>query len=452
MYKLTRLIFISFILCHFSQADEILTLEKCIEIGLSNNHSIKLIEKKLSEAKAKKQEAFGNYLPNLTYSYTYTRMSEAPSIKMASPSFTPVMVKDLLTNTNIMGALITGYQQYDIKMGQENNYTSKITLTQPLFTWGKIYQINKQAKLNYELVEYEYKKTKNEVIFNIKQAVYSVLLAQKFNEIANEAVKVMERHYEVIQSFYKEGKVSNVDVSRVEVQLVNAKTNKIKSDNSLKLSKKYLFNLINLTESNDYQIQGTLEYTPLNLNLDELFKIAIENRVEIKQIELQKTIANSFLSLTKSELRPDLSFIYNYQYQKPYYFEDEWKSNWNAILLLNFPLFTGLKNLSKSNQIKSQIEQIDITKDQLEKMIKLEVEKAYLNLIESKDRIEAQQTNVKLAKENLDSIQKRYEKGLVSDLDLRDTQLALTQAETEYFQALYDYNLALANLEKAIGK
>jgi len=95
---------------------------------------------------------------------------------------------------------------------------------------------------------------------------------------------------------------------------------------------------------------------------------------------------------------------------------------------------------------------VEIAHDQLKKGINLEIENIYLDLKEAEKRIYAQKENVSLAKKNLEIIQKRYERGLVSDLDLRETQLALTQAETEYSQALFDYNVALAKLQKAVGK
>jgi len=433
-------------------AQEVLTLEKCINLALENNHSIKIAEEKLIEANAKKQEAFGHFLPSLSVSASYNRMSEVPSLNMISPNYTTVKVQDLITGQPVIGAIITGAESFKYKMGQEDSYVSKLTLNQPLFTWGKIRMQYKYACLNYDLTEEEYRKVKNELIFNVEKSFYFVLLAQEFLKISEEAVSVMEKHYEAIQGFYKEGKVSTVDVSRVEVLLVNAKTKKIKAENSFKLAKKSLLNLINLKEDREWQIQGELKFKPEEINLEKFYKIALENSPEIKQLSIQKNIVLGFLKFAESENKPSLVFIANYQYQKPFYFENDWKDNWNAILALDFPFFNGFSDIGKIKQVKSQIEQLEITEDQLNKGIRLEIEKLCLDLQEAKERIQEQEINVKVAKDNLEIIQKRYEKGLVSDLDLRDTQLALTQAETEYSQALFDYNIALIGLEKATGK
>jgi len=430
-----------------SQQDlgEILTLEKCIDLALANNHSIKISEKKLAEARGKRQEAFGGFLPSLSVSASHTRLSDVASIDM------PAM---LLQPEGGIGSPVRfyGYETFSYKMGTEENYLGKLTLTQPLFTWGKIRIGNKYAILNYELTQEEYRKVKNEVVFNVKKSFYYVLLAQEFLKIAEEGVEVLEKHYQAIQGFYDEGKVSTVDVSRVNVQVVNAKTRKIKAINGLKLAKKGLFNLINQPENKNWQIQGKLEFKSQEVDLEKSFKVALENRPEVKQLDIREKIVGSFLKLARAENRPNLAFVANYQYQKPYYFENIWKDNWNATVAMTFPLFNGFSNWGKIKQAKAQIGQVEIGRDQLEKGLMLEVEKVYLDLEESRERIDAQMENVKAAKENLDAIQRRYEKGLVSDLDLRDTQLALTQAEIEYSQALFDYNVALAGLDKAIGK
>jgi len=91
-------------------------------------------------------------------------------------------------------------------------------------------------------------------------------------------------------------------------------------------------------------------------------------------------------------------------------------------------------------------------RSQVEQRIKLEVRKAIFDMEEARERIEAQKENVKLARANLRIAEERYRLGLMSEIELRDAQLSLTQAETDYFQALYDYNVASAFLDRAIGK
>jgi len=433
---------------------ETLTMDKCVELALSNSEMVRIAEMNLLAAQGMKQDAFGGFLPKLNVSASYTRLSEVPALSMAAPTYTPVMVTDLITGLPVNGMIITGSEDFEYKMGEQDNYSAKLTLTQPLFTWGKIYQGYKISQFSYQLAEENYRKTKNELIFNVKKSFYSVLLMREFVNIAQNAVKLMERHYEVIQAFYNEGKVSSVDVSRVKVQMVNSKTRLIRAESGLKLAKKALLNIINYPEAQDWEISGELLFSGDRdiLPLEDYINSAIESRPEMKQTKIQQNIGKSLVKITRAENRPNIAFIGNYEYSRPFYFDDEWGDSWNVTCALTYPFFNGFSDRGKRKQAKAKLEQIKSGGNLLREGIKLEVEKAYLDKKDAMERIEAQKENVRTAKENLEAIQKRYERGLVSDLDLRETRLALNQAEVEYSQALFDYNVALAELEKAIGK
>ncbi len=452
MRKSILILFASILLLAISNlsslySQEVLTLQKCIDLALKNNHLIRITKKKLVEAQGKRQEAFGRFLPSLTASASYTKISEAPTLDMTTM---------LLQPEGGTGSLVRfyGYDTFQYKMGEENNYSASLSLSQPIFTWGKIRLGYKMTSLNYNLTEAKYNQVESEIIFSVKKSFYSVLLVKKFLEIAEEAVEVMEDHYRVTQGFYREGKVSSVDVDRVKVLLVNAETRKIKAANELKLATKALYNLINVSNDNDWKIEGELNFDSdkTEMNLKNSVKQALKNRPEIKQVVIQRKMAESSLKLARVETRPDLAVVGNYEYKKPFYFENEWDKSWNAGCYLTFPLFNGFSNRGRIKQAKAQLSQVKIAYDQLKKGINLEIEKIYLDLKEAEERIHAQNENVSVAKKNLEIIRKRYERGLVSDLDLRETQLALTQAETEYSQALFDYNVALAQLQKAVGK
>lgn len=413
-------------------SQEFLTLEDCIDLALKNNELIKIAEKKLIKALGIKQEAFGHFLPTISASAGYTKLSEVPALK-----------KDF------MGMPV------EFKMGEEENYFTKLTLTQPLFTWGKIYQGNKQAKLNYQWTVEDYRKTKNELILNVKESFYNVLLTKQYVAISKEALEVINGHYKITQALYKEGKVSAYDTSRVKVQLVNAKTKLIEVNNKMELAVKVLLNLINYPQASDWKVKGELTIEPnvsLGLPLEELTKQGLQNRPEMKQIKAQEKMGKIALKLARAENRPSITFIGNYEYKKPFYFENRWDKSWDLTCALTFPFFTGLSNWGKIKQAKATFSQTLSAGDLLRERIKLEVEKAYRNLKEAKERIEAQKENVETARDNLRIAQERYKSGLMSNMEVRDAQLALTQAETNYIKALYDFNIAQAELKKAIGK
>ena len=399
-----------------------------------NNQSIKIAEQKLIEARGKKEEAFSGFLPQLEAGFSYTKLNETP--KMEIP------------------AGVLGTDAVLAELGTDELYNAKLTLTQPLFTWGKISRTYKQARLSYLLAEEEYRKTKNNLIFDVTKSFFGVLLTQQFVNINQEAHFVMSNHLEVTRALYNEGKVSDYDVSRVKVQVINAKTNFIKAKNKLNLALELLWNLLNVTIDDNVIIKSQLEYEKEQKNMDNCLKEALLRRPEIKQMNIHQDMTESLLKITKARNKPTIALVGNYDWQHDKWSTStsDWDKTWDATLALTIPIFDGLSTRGRVKQSRARLVQVSLQKEQLIEAVKLEVKKAFFDFEESKERIEAQTENVELARSNLKTAQARYKLGLMSDLEVRDAQFALTQAETNYFQALYDYNVARAALHRAMGE
>jgi len=408
---------------------EILSLEKCINLALAKNQDLKIAQEKIVESQGRKKEAFGNFLPHLSASGSYTRLEESPRM-----------------------TVLFGSSEQTLVLGPENLYATQLTLRQPLFAWGRIYHWDRQAGLNYRLVNEEYRQVKNGLVFGVKRAFYNTLLARQFVTIAKEAVDVANSHYETTRALYKEGRVSDYDVSRAKVQLVNNETKLIKAKNSLKLAREELSLLLNTELEEPWDVEGELFFEKRDLDLQDAVNKALAERSEIKQLMIREDIVNISIKLARAENRPSVDLLVNYQYTNPFYNREEWGGIWNAILSLNFPLFSGFSDWGRIKQAKAGLEQVKILNSQVKEKIKLEVRKAIFDMEEAKERIEAQSENVKLARENLRIAEERHRQGLMSQIELRDAQLSLTQAETDYFQSLYDYDVASASLDKALGK
>ncbi|MFB0527984.1 MAG: TolC family protein, partial [bacterium] len=428
-WNITIVVFALQVLFGVAFAEEILILEKCIDLAVANNQDLKIAQERILELKGRKQETFGNFLPMLSASGSYTRLEESPR----------------------MSVLFVGMEQ-TFELGPDYEYSTQLTLRQPLFAWWKIYHADEQARLNYRRVDEEYKEVKNSLIFDVKRAFYSLLLARQFVTIAEEAVDVTDSHYKTTRALYKEGRVSDYDVSRAKVQLVNNQTRLIKARNNLKLAREELSFLLNTKLEDDWKVEGDFPREKRKVSLQDALAKALRERSEIKQLMIQEEVGKVSIKLAKAENRPNLDFLANYQYTNPFYSREEWGGTWNVILSLNFPLFSGLSDLGRVNQAKAGLEQVKILRSQIEERIKLEVRKAIFDMEEARERIEAQEENVELARKNLRIAEERYRQGLMSEIELRDAELSLTQADTDYFQALYDYNVAGAFLDRAVGK
>jgi len=364
-WKLVIVAFALQVLFGVAFAEEILTLERCIDLALANNQDLKIAQKRILESKGRKQEAFGNFLPMLSASGSYTRLKESPR----------------------MSVLFGGMEQ-TFELGPDYSYSTQLTLIQPLFAWWKIYHRDEQARLNYRRVDEEYKEVKNSLIFDVKRAFYNLLLARQFVVIAEEAVDVTDSHYKTTRALYKEGRVSDYDVSRAKVQLVNNQTRLIKTRNNLKLAREELSLLLNTKLEEDWKVEGDFPREKREVSLQDALGKALSERSEIRQLMIQERVGKVSIKLARAENRPNLDFLANYQYTNPFYNREEWGETWNVILSLNFPLFSGLSDLGRVNQAKAGLEQVKILRNQVEERIKLEVRKAIFDMEEARERID----------------------------------------------------------------
>ena len=330
-------------------------------------------------------------------------------------------------------------------------YDNKITLTQPVFMWWKIYCANRQATLNYECTKEEYRKIKQKIIYKTQETFYKYALAKQMVLISKEAFDVTESHLKVIEKFYDEGKSSSYDVSLSRVSLANIKTALIRSENGFDLAKHSLINILNVSETN-IELVGELQYHPKEFDIDNLINDALINRPEIKQTSLQEDISKLLVKLASTGNKPNIVVSGYTEWQNTKLESKNWYNSWTAMALLTMPIFDGFSTYQKTQQAKANVEQVKLFIDSLKEDIKFEVRTAYLNYKQANDSIEANKENVDAAKGNLTTAQERFQLGLMTNIEVKDAQLSLTQAETNYIQALYDYNVAIASLEYAIGK
>ena len=254
-----------------------------------------------------------------------------------------------------MSVLFGGMEQ-TFELGPDYSYSTQLTLRQPLFAWWKIYHRDEQARLNYRRVDEEYKEVKNSLIFDVKGAFYNLLLARQFIIIAEEAVDVTDSHYKTTRALYKEGRVSDYDVSRAKVQLVNNQTRLIKARNNLKLAREELSFLLNTKLEEDWKVKGDFPREKREVSLEDVLGKALGERSEIRQLMVQEKVGKVSIKLARAENRPNLDFLANYQYTNPFYNREEWGGTWNVILALNFPLFSGLSDLGRIKQARAGLE------------------------------------------------------------------------------------------------
>jgi outer membrane protein TolC len=431
-------------LCLFS-------LDQAIERALEHNEGILAAEAQLKATDVGVAVARSGFFPTITAQGSYTRLADLPSLGMPEYGMMQVPVFGPMGDTigftivpGIIGAT-------DFKMGNEENYTARLSLQQPLFMWGKAWNGYQMAKLNAGAAKEDYRKTRNELLFDVTKAFYGILVLTEFVTLTEDAYWQVEKHVEAVKERYDQGLASEFDLLRARVELSNMEPQVVKVRNGLETARTGFKILLGLPQDAGIELKGELDYQPVSIDLDESIEKARVSRPEARALLLRKQMARKALALARKANLPNMVFIANYDYKKPLYFDNQWGEDWNMTASLQMPIFTGLSNIGRVKQAKSRLSQAEHGLKLLQEGVEMEVRTAYLALREAERLSISQEKNVAQAEKALEIAKRRYKTGLATSLEVMDTQLSLTRARTNQLQALSDCMVGRAALERATG-
>ena len=432
-----RKILFLFLFIPFLCLGETLTLKKSISIALKNNPSVKIAEEKLKEAEAEKGKALSNFFPKLSTSSSYTQLDKKKKMEMSMP--------------HIPG--MPPMPQSSITLTDNKIYDYNLSLTQPLFTGGKLTSLYRMRKENFEALKNYFKKTKNDLIFNVKKAYFNVLEAEKLEKVAEESLESLKSHLKVVEDFYKEGMVPQVDVLRAKVALANARNNLINAQNGVKLTKSYFNSVLNRKMDEEVNLEDILILQEGNFELSKCINNAFKNRPEIREMRNRLKMAEEGIKIARSNFFPQVFLIGNWDKKKGAEIPiDEWKESWSAVISVNMDIWDWGENRNEVKKAKAEFQQIKNDFSLLKNSIEFEVRKSYLNLLSAEEKIKVQEESVKEAEKNFKDTSLRFKEGMATNTDVLDSEVLLMKAKTDYYESLYDFQVAKAGLEKAIGK
>jgi len=432
-----------------------LTLDEAVATALERNRTILVNKMEIDKARAGITEAKAHFLPTLSISGGYTRSAAIPEIDFESPIFETRQVAVLDDFGDTIGYAyvdgIAGIRQRRFKMGEENSYIGGFSIQQPIFTWGKIWNGYELARLNLRAVEEDYRKVRNDVVFSVEQAFYRILYLEELLKLTEESYEQVRRHVNVVQERYDAGLASRFDLLRARVQLVNMEPQILKVRDGLKTAMDGLKILLAIGLDEEMVLHGELKYTPRDVSLQPASEEALAQRPELSALRLRKRMAEKALAIARAANKPSMALAVNYSYQKPHNFKNEWGSSWYATLGLQVPLLSGGATSGKVEHARAQKRQAELSSDMFADVVELEVRNALLEMDETAQLFESQEENVQQAEEALRIAERRYETGLMTNLEVMDTQLALAQAKTNSLQALSNHLVALCKLKRVIG-
>ncbi len=397
----------------------VLTEKKSVEIALKNNYDILSKKEEIRAASARVKQAWSQVFPHISVSSNYTRYEDHPFIPYRDNSGYGFSVNQILfSGGRVANTIVAGKRA--LKATQE----SKIEL-------------------------------RNKIIYDTKQAFYTVLLAREFVKIRKETLKLAEENLSVIKERCNQGEASYYDFLRSKVEVANIKPQLIKAENFLKTSLNFLKFLLGIDPADEIEIKGKFEFVSEEVDLNKEVNLALEKRPALKEIAFQEKAAEAQAKAAFAGYLPQVNFNFtDFANQREAFTvgREEYDDYQVATISVNVPLFDGFLTYAKVKEARAKQRELSILRKKIKDSVKIEVENTVLDLEAAKSSVESQKENVKQAKEAYHIMEKRYVQGQASQLDLLDARVALAAAQVNFTQSLYDFAVAEAKLKYVVGK
>jgi len=412
------------------------TLEESLKLGLKNSKDLKISYSRLISSDAKITEVGSQMLPRLSFSASYTRLSEIPPFEIVTPlSANPIRLYDVILN----------------------NYSLKLSLQQPLFTGFRLSSLKNAAKFNYRSVEAENNEEKNKVAFEIQNAFWNYHKAEQIRNLIEENINQIALHLEDTKNFLMNDLVTRNDLLKLEVQYSNTELMRIDAENNVELLR-IAFNRAIGIELNSPSIIAAKKINPsqYDYNLDEIITEAKGNRNDLKSLGYKIQAGEESIDAARAGWFPSIFLFGNFYYSRPNQRilppEDKFNDTWDFGVSLNWDLWNWGYTSSQTTQAEENKLQAEVYLSKLKDAVEIEVYQAFLNYKKSLDRINVIQKSLEQAEENYRITKEKYNSQLATSSDLIDAEVSSLQAKTNLTNALVDYELTRIQLEKAIGR
>lgn len=342
------------------------------------------------------------------------------------------------------------YRTVNIGKGISNNHSNTISASIPIYTGGKLSGTIDQAKANYKYYLVGEQKAYNDMRETVTNSYYGMLQADNVQNLSRESVNRLEEHLKNVKAQYDVGVVAKVDVLRSEVELADAQQTLIQAENAYHIAEATLNKIVGLPMDTTLKLQDSMQYTPYDNDMKYCLDYAAEHRPDLEQARQNVEAAKGALKVARSGYMPQVSASASQNWNDTNWPGDE-NGNWSVGVGVSMNIFDTGVTLSKIHGAEADLAKAEESYRDAVDSIMLEVRSTYLNLREAEKRIKTTEVAVAKAEEDYHIAQVRYMAGVGTNTDVLDAQVALTDAQNNYVQSLYDYNTSKTSLETAIG-
>jgi outer membrane protein TolC len=389
-----------------------LSLEDCINIALKNQVDVLVARNNTDAAKSRATQATSEYFPTVSVQNNTFRIG----------------------SRSVLGSSRTG---------------TALTVTQNIYDGGLREALVQGSR--YGVVENEsgLARTVQTVTFDVTRAYYEVLRARHLSDVAGASVKYNEGLRELVEARVEAGDAAEADVLPVEAELANARVNLLSAQNTVRTTTIQLQNTMGLSPQPAFDVQEVDKPPETEIRaLETYVSAAVSARPDIQQGEAGVGAARASVKSSRISLYPQPTITGEYQHGV-----GGLRSNSAQVFGgITLDVFNGNRNRAAYKGAKASQASAEERSKQVMKDVQAQVQEAYFNLTSAKERLAASDVGLAAAQKNYDVQEAKYKQGLAITLDMLNAELQVITAQTNAVQARYDYHIAIAQMEYAVGK
>jgi len=411
-----------------------LTLAQCVAIALANNPEVAARERAVETATAERDLAAAERWPSVHalagYQHHINDQRVLPPTK----------------------AMEEGAYSDDL-------LAADLVVTMPLYTGGRLTNEMLAAELLRRAAGHRLARTRRELVFDVSSTFFSILGQRRVIESLEFSRKALEEHRRRVQNLLAVQKAARVDLLRTEVRLADLAQRLVRERNILAIEHRVLANLMGLKQPvGQVAISGKLELVPIEADVARSVAKALGQRADYLAARAALEAQAKRVDAARGERLPSVSAVGSYglragaHWLVPQTSRDERGDVGYLGVEVDVPVFESGRIDARVRRERARMAEVQEVVRAQELRVRLDVERAVLNVNSARERILATEKAIEEAKESLRIEREKYELGRGSITDVLDAQSALLDAQTAYYRALADYNTAVAELRLAVGE
>lgn len=441
-----------------AQTGESLTLRACIEYAMKNQPKKKgaLLDEQLQLEKNK--EIIGIARPQVTANGQFQYLFVIPKQRADAGAF------DFASSLSFFKIDTPAYMAYqsqpkekysELKFGLPLNASAGIQASQILFDAGVLVAIKARKSLE-ELSVLNTKRTEEEVKVAVSKAYYNCVIAEKRMALINENIRLLASLADMTQKLYNEGFAEKIDADRLTVQKNNLQTEKDKIQNLIELSYAVLKFQMGMPLQQNIQLGDELNIDEVKKDLELDKVLDYNNRIEMNLLKTAKRLNGYDFERYRKGYLPTVAAVLSGSYATqtmafkelftlPYF------PTGAFVLSASMPLYDGGTRKAKMNQARLNMMKNDNDMLAFKQAVDLESDNAKTQLRNSIISLENQNNNIALAQKVYDIAQKKYKEGVGTNIEILQAETALKDAQTNYFNSLYEAIISKIDFQKSLG-